>query len=374
MRHIRIRFFVYFLLLGCNSILSSENYTIIGQTNPKLHGKEVMLFHFKGDVISRVDTTTIVGDRFRFQGEIDTAGLAVITCGNHPEIVRSAKLMLESGEINVFLDKRSKISGTPLNDIYQRYSEKMNLIGDSLEYEKNRTGLDSISSIERNNTYRNLRTKLVNLENTFIVENSNNLLGVILFRANCLSINSDNFFAIYDKSGEKLKADARIMQFYNWFKDEQQKDIERNKKMQELAGKKYTDFAFYDTGGKEVRLSDYIGKSKYTLLHFWASWCGPCMGEQPILKEIYEVYKSKGLEVINISIDANKLAWHNAIKASQSKWTELLDLNAGKSGIKEAYCFNGIPYSVLIDKNGIIVLSGMPGSFLKQMLPQLLAK
>ena len=134
--------------------------------------------------------------------------------------------------------------------------------------------------------------------------------------------------------------------------------------MTQLNGVKYTDFTFLTTTGKKVKLSDYIGNSKYVLLDFWASWCGPCLLEQPIIKEAYMKYKDKGLNVLGISIDYNEDAWKNAITKIQSNWTQLYDLKAGDSGIKEAYKFYAIPYTVLLDQSGKIVVTQLRGQLL----------
>ena len=54
--------------------------------------------------------------------------------------------------------------------------------------------------------------------------------------------------------------------------------------------------------GVVTKLSDYAGKGNYLLVDFWASWCGPCRREIPVIKEIYEKYKSQGLSVLGVAV------------------------------------------------------------------------
>jgi Peroxiredoxin len=85
-----------------------------------------------------------------------------------------------------------------------------------------------------------------------------------------------------------------------------------------LVGKIAPDFCTPDIEGKEVRLSDFRGKS-YVLLDFWASWCGSCVKGMPHVKQLYEKYHSKGFEVVCISIDRDKNEWLTAIDKHQLK-------------------------------------------------------
>ena len=66
-------------------------------------------------------------------------------------------------------------------------------------------------------------------------------------------------------------------------------------------GERFPDAKVKDNAGNMKLLSDYVGKGKYVLIDFWASWCGPCRHEMPNVKAAYEKYASKGFEVISIS-------------------------------------------------------------------------
>ena len=359
-------------LIATSSNATISQYTISGTTMSLLNGKKIMLFKFYDERVSHVDTALIVNGTFSFSGLADTARFAIISCGNYPDTVRSAKLILESGEITVSLSKHSTIGGTPLNNIYEAYLSKVAIVDDSLEAESNRKGLDSLSQIAHNKHCGALKQSLISLEKSFIKDNSSNLLGITLLRAKCIEYSETDFFDVYNASGDLIRNDAYIKRFAEWYVYQKQKKDERERKRQELEGKPYTDFTFLSTSGQKTKLSSTIDKTKYVLVVFWASWCSPCLAEQPIIKDIYESYKSKGLEVIGISLDEKETAWKEAIKRIGSTWIQLRDTKGGNSGIKDIYGFTAIPYAFIIDRDGKIVALGIPGVILKQYISRLL--
>lgn len=274
--------------------------------------------------------------------------------------------------ISVKLASHSIIGGTPLNDIYQTYLEEYRSVNDSLTYEGNRTVVDSIDQRNRDKKVLGLYRTLDNLENDFIADNCTNRLGISLFKEKYTSLQDYDLNRIYAKTDDQLRKDPEVMRYLLWKKREEAKDKKREEDLNKLNGQPYIDFTFKTPDGKQKKISDYIGKSKYLLLDFWASWCGPCMRDQPLIKEVYAKYKVKGLEVIGISFDSNDKLWKNAIQKIQPNWPQLCVLEGGESGMKQAYQFAGIPHLVLIDHEGRIVVCSLPGQYLETLLSKLL--
>ncbi len=127
-------------------------------------------------------------------------------------------------------------------------------------------------------------------------------------------------------------------------------------------GKEAPIFEFPTVEGKMVNLKEFRGK--YLVVDFWASWCGPCRSEIPHMKDLYEVYKGKDIEFLSVSIDKSKNAWKKAMRQEDMAWPQLQAPGSGKDIMKE-YQFSGIPYIILLDKEGKIVAMHLRSESLK---------
>jgi len=132
-------------------------------------------------------------------------------------------------------------------------------------------------------------------------------------------------------------------------------------------GKVAPDFTFPDINGKLVSLSSF--KGKYVLIDFWASWCGPCRSESPNVQKQYQLYKDKGFEVVSVSIDKKADDWKKAVQQDNLKGTILHAVDSKK--VMQDYTFSGIPYMVLLDKEGKIIAKNVRGESLAEKLKEL---
>ena len=137
------------------------------------------------------------------------------------------------------------------------------------------------------------------------------------------------------------------------------------------AGAAFTDFALADMQGVSRKLSDYAGKGHYVLVDFWASWCGPCRQEMPLVKSLYEKYHPKGFEIVGVSFDTNKEDWTKAVEQMGMTWPQLSDLKAWKSEAAQLYDIRAIPATLLIGPDGKIVASGLRGAQLQKKLEEI---
>ncbi|MCI7051688.1 MAG: AhpC/TSA family protein [Bacteroidales bacterium] len=137
-------------------------------------------------------------------------------------------------------------------------------------------------------------------------------------------------------------------------------------------GRLFTDLTLSDTLGQVKKLSDYVGKGKYVLVDFWASWCGPCRRAMPELKRTYEQYKDKGLDIVGVSFDTDKKAWTKAINTLGLPWHHLSDLKGWQCVASEVYGIMSIPATMLIGPDGIIVMGNADHDTLQKKLAELM--
>jgi peroxiredoxin len=122
--------------------------------------------------------------------------------------------------------------------------------------------------------------------------------------------------------------------------------------------------------GTPIALSSL--KGKVVLIDFWASWCGPCRKEMPNVVKAYAKFKNKGFEIYGVSLDKEKDRWVEAIAKDGITWPQVSDLMQGGSEVVKLYNIQGIPYTVLIDKEGKILAKNLRGEELEKKLTEVL--
>lgn len=164
----------------------------------------------------------------------------------------------------------------------------------------------------------------------------------------------DQIMAFFDHM-EINGVDTLIAYFSENYEDKElmQQFDERNKEIDHLKkGNPAPAFDATDMEGKEYSLKDFRGK--YVYVDVWATWCGPCREEIPLLKELHEKFKDRNIEIISISIDKDKDAWEKMVKEEGLTGLQLYEQRE-EGDILEGYHIKYIPRFILIDTEGMII-------------------
>lgn len=139
-----------------------------------------------------------------------------------------------------------------------------------------------------------------------------------------------------------------------------------------LPGQKYTDLTLTGTDGNLHKLSQYVGKGNYVLLHFWSTWAWWSRRELKYIKDITTENKDKPLTVIGISINQDQQDWKEYVKARNLNWTHLSDSDGWNGEAAKAYGVTMLPTSILIAPDGTIVEQGLRNATLQEKIRELM--
>lgn len=301
-------------------VASAQHYKIITPMTKDDDGAMARLINF--DTGATVDSVLVEEAVATFEGEVDEPYLArVIVDG-----IRKPVFILEPGTIS-FSDKGGAF-GTMLNDELRAMVDKLNQLAAGYQ-SADEAGQQAI--MDKYNAV---------LDSTMMA-NRDNPLGCYVF------LNGEASQASASELRDLLK------KYPDFAKYQRVKKILEAAEKREATqpGCKYVDFAI-SYNGKTEKLSEYIKPGKYTLVDFWASWCGPCMRQSVVLKDLYAKYHDKGLDIVGVAVWDEPENTLEAIKSHGLKWPNILN---GQTIPTDLYGITGIPCILLIGPDGTIL-------------------
>lgn len=368
----------YIILLVALSFLfscSNNTYTINGETD---HESNLDVFLVKignSNLPVMVDSTIVSQGKFSFTDTISIPEMHYIVFDKQRE---NLPVILEPGTINLKIYKdsirASKISGTKSNKDFTTYKSKTKDFYSELTEIQNeiRTAnfiKDTVLIRDLTTQFESLRTKLLQYEESFIVDNNDSYLSSLILQRMLMNQELEfetieSYFSRFSEVIKKTKSSKEIKNRIN--------EVIESKNAISI-GSVAPDFEGPGLNEEYISLSNV--KSKIILLDFWASWCGPCRIENPDLVKLKNKYSSDEFQIIGISLDRDRDSWVSAIKNDKiENWVHISNLKFWGEPIAKLYKVIQMPTSFLLDENRNIIGKDVKGVDLDNLISKQLNK
>ena len=346
----------------CAAVLACapETYSINGTvTYDDCDGADAILYYN-----SETDTTTVDGHTFSFTGDFVEPEVALVVIRNGSMRNMYCYFVMEPGEVGVEVSDTSRSTGSQLNDECTAYQHIIRARADERRAALKAVKADSLLTDEERNAAKDRIWEAYyafsdSLDSEIFTAHPNDILGSHSMMS--LSSTKERFDSLYAIAGDNVKNSAAVV-----------KEKQRYEKEAATAvGHKFVDFTV-PTGtadGKSVSLSDYVGKGKYILVDFWASWCSPCRAMMPYIAAAYEKYKGDNFEVVGVAVWDKREDTEKVLPTLPISWPVIFDAQKEPTTL---YGINGIPHLILFGPDGTILARGFEGEEIEPTLAEYL--
>ena len=352
------------LALATFCACNSNSYKINGTAEGLADGDTLFL---TSDMETGLPSDTIIlkDGKFSLSGETDTVMLCMIYSSKRNDL--NAPFFLESGNINISLKDtpgESRVGGTLCNDGWQQLNDSVMLFGKEINRiaeriyggnttpEEQQKGMAQIEQANKRFADLVVRTTEKNIDNEF---------GYFLLM-------------FYPEELINNESRSRLIQMLPTDKRQRQaiKDMEQaiKKAANTDEGNTIEDFAQATPDGETLTIMSEISKNRITVIDFWASWCGPCRQEMPLMVELYKKYKDSGLGIVGVSLDSDRDAWLLAIGQLKMEWPQMSDLKGWDNAAAQQFNISSIPHTMVVDQNGKILRRGLRGEQLQSFIAE----
>lgn len=361
-----MRKFAYFMLalaLGLSACNEKTQGFKVDVSLANGNEKNVYLQKFVDDTPVVIDSAVIKNDLATLTAPID-----------NPQILYALKVKGMKGYMTFFADNKDV---TVVGDLYNPEAVTIMASETQTELDAYYDHLNNLGTQVRD--HYQAMNKAIKLNDSIMMDSLSKVGTSLIdnlnsYRDEYIKQHADNFLAHYILNESKheyeipylkeLKSNFTSESFYTKKLDDY---ITKQERLEE--GQPFIDFTLKTNNDTEVVLSEIIAQNKLTLVDFWASWCGPCRHENPVVKAAYEQFHNLGFDVIGVSIDQDEAAWRQAVEEDQLPWTQVRD---SENKVSEDYMIYYIPSNFLYDQNGTMVAKGLRGEDLAAKLAELL--
>lgn len=361
-----------FLLLTGLLVLAScgqtDEYKVNGTVEGVTEGQAVLQkIESQGPV--PVDTTQIVDGSFTFAGSVEYPELHLIYIDDNQMPVA---FFLENSSISINADienmQDAEVTGSEINNIFAEFNDGVpsNERVQSLQQEfmDARQNQDQVKMQELAAEYQTIMEEQQQYYRDFVTNNSDNVVGAFLAMNMAGSMELEELEELVSKFEANLPGHPYVQELEGM--------LEPMKEQKAAAGsievgKTAPGFTLTDIDGNEVSLNDFEGQ--YVFLDFWASWCKPCREENPNLVKAYNEFGGENFEIVSVSIDKTEEPWLKAVEEDNMTWSLLHD---PEGNVANTYGVQSIPFTLLLDKEGVIIEKNLRGNALQEKLEELL--
>ncbi len=362
------------LISGMYSCKDKSAFTIEGTvSNP---GKtKIYLLRADTNQVGKIDSATLTDDgKFKFKNQSGTANLFKLQVGSGSEGPIFDLIAQNGDDITFKTDLKDEnhayeISGSQESDKIKEFNNFSNVFTAKNAKLVNEFQLKTQASKNQDSLLKVYQPVFIkNMEDysaeviKFIKSNKRSLAAFYAAMSLDPYKYEQQLVAYADDIQGQFKENASVQQF-----------VRQMAVLKPLSvGHAAPGFTITGMDGKPVKLSDY--KGKYVMLDFWASWCAPCRQENPNVVKLYNQYKSKGLNILGISLDEDKSAWQDAVNIDRLTWQHASDLKKFDGATERLYHIEAIPSNFIIDPQGNIVAKNVTGKDLEDFLNKTFAK
>lgn len=325
-----------------------------------------MVYMTKADEnYTTVDSAVVKNGRFEFSGEGGGRTLRMLLA---PSKAVGGPVVLEEGVTKVKIDNGLKRVGTDGNVILQRFMDAKEHL-QALDYVTSPNYLKAFpveqSMLDSLLVAREKARAAFSEYATIAFErNVDNELGYFIITRSYTLLDATQVEPLLAYVPEYLR-DARY-DIVHGYVSLRTKSIAQ--KRQTAVGRSYLNFELSEISDKKVLFSSVVEKNRYTLLQFWAGWCGPCRAELPAIDKLHKKFSGKGFAFVCVSLDTDAEEWRKAVFSLRLGGVQLCNPAGGSAEVASEYGVDAVPANVLVNGEGTIIARDLSPEELEKLL------